>query len=98
MSCEEAALKFLQDPGKFYNKTIKFPDENKTYFDNLSSILITKALFECEKTRPKVLNKNFNQSAAYFIGLFLKANNPNGSLSYNEINQKKFKQFICKIK
>lgn len=98
MSSEQAALKFLQDPGKFYNKTITFPDENKTYVGNLSSILIRKALLECGKIRPKVLNKNFDKSAAYFIGLFLKANNPNGSLSYNEINEKIFKEFICKIK
>lgn len=97
MSSEQSALKFLEEPGKFYNKIIEFP-ENKTDFGNLSSILITKALHECGKVRPKLFNKNFDKSAACFIGLFLKANNPNGSLSYNETNEMIFRELICKIK
>lgn len=92
MSSEKSALKFLEEPGKFYNQTIEFPDENKTDFGNLSSILITKALHECGKVRPKLLNKNFDKSAACFMGLFLKANNPNGSLSYNETNEMIFER------
>jgi hypothetical protein len=108
---EDATLQFLEQPHKFSNLHIDFkrirskaptPDDtcvqNTTYrMDEPSNRLLREALKLCSKLRPKHFGVSAAESAAIFVGLYLKAKNPTNNSVQHEFYDKALANFLQNI-
>uniref|UniRef100_T1GWU1 Uncharacterized protein n=1 Tax=Megaselia scalaris TaxID=36166 RepID=T1GWU1_MEGSC len=88
MADEEKTLKFLKTPEPFYQKYLRFKPPPKEYIDwdeksmllnfkELTPKLLTSALLELHKCRPKHYMFSTTLSASMFLGIFFKMQTKN---------------------